>query len=114
MAGLKWHGDAVIRLIEAAGSRGVDEGIDIIGDLSQERVLVQTGDLKRSRRTVRQGLQAAVGYTDSKAVGAHENLAVTPDRKKNPQARPKFLESAANDSHGKVRDAVADNIRKVL
>jgi hypothetical protein len=114
MAGLTWHGDAITKLIEAAGQRGVDEGIDIIGDLSQERVLVQTGALKRSRRTVRRGLTAAVGYTDSKAVGAHENLAVTPNRRKNPNARPKFLESAANDSRGKVRDAIADNIRKVL
>jgi hypothetical protein len=111
MAGLTWRGDAVNRLIEAAGQRGVDEGIDIIGDLSQERVLVQTGELKRSRKTVRRGLTAAVGYTDSKAVGAHENLAVTP---KKPGTRPKFLETAAIDSRGKVLDAIADQLRRAL
>jgi hypothetical protein len=108
---LVWHGEAVLALIEAAGARGVDEGIDIIGDLSQERVLVETGALKRSRRTVRQGLQAAVGYTDSKAVGAHENLTATP---KHPGTRPKFLESAATDSRDDVVRAIADQLRKAL
>jgi len=111
MAGLKWHGAAVNQLIEAAGQRGVDDGIDIIGDLSQDRVLVQTGELRRSRRTVRRGTQAAVGYTDSKAVGAHENLAVTPRK---PGTRPKFLESAANDSRAAVTKAIADELRKAL
>lgn len=112
MAGrLDWHGDAVLTLIDAAGARGVDAGIDIIGDLSQERVLVDTGKLKRSRRTVRRGLQAAVGYTDSKAAAAHENLAVTPKR---PGTRAKFLESAATDSRDDVLRAVADQLRKAL
>jgi hypothetical protein len=114
VAGLRWHGDAVNRLIEAAGSRGVDDAIDVIGDESQNRVLVQTGALKRSRRTTRQGLRAAVGYTDSKAVGAHENMAVRPNRRKNPNAQAKFLESAARDKQADAVEAIAAALRKAL
>jgi hypothetical protein len=114
MAGLRWHGAAVNQLIEAAGQRGVDDAIDLIGDESQERVLVDTGRLKRSRRTRRQGLTAAVGYTDSKAVGAHENLAVTPRRTKNPRAEAKFLENAARVKRDDAVRAIADQLRKVL
>jgi len=110
MAGLEWHGDRVEALIDEAGARGVSDGIDMIAETSQERVLYMTGELSRSNRTEKRGLEAVTGYTDSKAVGAHENLAVTPRRGR----RAKFLESAANDRRDDVRDAIADHIRKVL
>lgn len=110
MAGLDWHGDRVLALIEAAAAKGVGDGIDLIADESQERVLVQTGELKRSNKTIKQGLQAVTGYTDSKAAAAHENLTVTPRNGK----QAKFLESAANDRSADVLAAVAEHIKRVL
>lgn len=107
---LEWHGREILQLIEAAGHRGVVKGIKAIAETSQERVLVQTGELKRSQRRQTKGLQGVVGYTDSKAVGAHENLTVTPRNGK----QAKFLESAAHDRGDDVLALIAEEIRKVL
>lgn len=110
MADLVWHGDRVLAIIEAAAARGVSEGIDMIAETSQDRVLIQTGELKRSQGTSKDGLQGSVYYTDSKAVGAHENLTVTPKRGK----RAKFLESAGTDRGPDAYQAIAEEIRRVL
>lgn len=107
---LDWHGERVLALLEAAAAKGVGDGIDMIAETSQDRVLVQTGELKRSNKTIKQGTQAVTGYTDSKAAAAHENLAVTPRNGK----RAKFLESAAADRREDVVRAIAEHIRKVL
>jgi hypothetical protein len=114
MAGLDWHGDRVLAVIEAAAAQGVSDGIDLIAETAKTRVLVQTGELRRSQRTEKHGLQAVTGFTDSKAVGAHENLAVNVHQNRNPQAQAKFLESAAADRRGDVRDTIADHIRRAL
>lgn len=107
---LEWHGDRVMAALDAAGTRGVSDGIDMIAETSQNRVLVQTGELKRSQGTDKQGLSGSVYYTDSKAVGAHENLTVTPRRGK----QAKFLESAANDRREDIVRAIAEEIRRIL
>jgi hypothetical protein len=110
--GLKWHGAEVRRLIEAAAARGVGEGADIIARTSQDRVPEMTGELKR--KVQKDGTRAVVAYTDSKAAAAHENLTVNYRQHKNPGARAKYLESAAQDKRGDVLDAIADSIRRVL
>jgi hypothetical protein len=112
--GLRWNGDAVQRLIEAAAAKGVGDAADLIADESQRRVPEMTGELKRSQGVHKDGLHAVVHYGDNKAAAAHENLTVNYRRRRNPGARAKFLESAANDKSGEVRDAVADAIRRVL
>jgi hypothetical protein len=114
MAGLVWHGARVNAVLDAAGSAGVRDGIEVIAEESQERVLVQTGDLKNSQRIEARGLAAAVGYTDSKAVPAHENMTITPRRHKNPRAQPKFLEAAATAKRDDAVRAIAEQLRKVL
>jgi N-methylhydantoinase B/oxoprolinase/acetone carboxylase alpha subunit len=114
VAGLKWHGTEVRRLIEEAGHRGIVEGVKEIQKTSQDRVLVQTGELKRSSRRKTEGLKGIVYYTDSKAVGAHENLAVNPKTGRNPNAQAKFLESAASDRRDDIVRTIAEEIRKVL
>lgn len=110
MAGLEWHGDRVLALIEAAAAEGVGDGIDLIADESQNRVPYQTRELMNSQQTRKRGLQAVTGYTDSKAAAAHENLAVNLRHGR----RAKFLESAARDKREDVVRAVAEKIRRVL
>jgi hypothetical protein len=107
---LEWHDDRVMALLNAAGARGVSRGADMIAETSQDRVPVQTGELKRSQQTVAEGLQAVVGYTDSKAVGAHENLAVNLRNGK----EAKFLEKAANERREDIVRAIAEELRRVL
>jgi hypothetical protein len=114
MSGLRWHGDAITKLIEQAAMRGLDDGIDKIGETSQERVPVQTGELKRSGRTSRQGLTVGYYYTDSKAAAAHENLTVNYRTRRQANAQAKFLESAGRDRGPDALRDVADAIRKVL
>lgn len=109
-----WHGDEADALVSAAIVRGVGKGLDAIADTAQERVLEHTGELKRSQRTSQDGDSGAVYYTDSKAVGAHENLAVTPRKNRNPGAQAKFLESALNDRRDDALRAIADELRDVL
>lgn len=109
-----WYGDETNALVDAAVARGLGKGLDMVAETSQDYVLVQTGELKRSQGTSQDGNEGTVYYTDSKAVGAHENLTVTPHRNRNPQARAKFLELAMAERDGDVKDAIADEIRKVL
>lgn len=111
MAGLKWYGPKVMAAINAAGARGVGDGIDMIMETSQDRVPVMTRDLKNSKKTEKNGLQAVGGYTDSKAAAAHENVHGHVYRN---GKVPKFLESAARDRRDDVIDAIAAEIRKVL
>lgn len=105
-----WHGDEIDPLIEAAIGRGITKGLNAISETSQDRVLVQTGELKASHFTSASGMTGSVGYTDSKAVGAHENLTVTPRRGK----QAKFLESALHERGDDAVRAIADEIRDVL
>ena len=108
---LTWNGTAVKRLIEAAGTRGLREGNRQIRQTSQDRVPVQTGDLKGSLRHETSGLTSRITYTDSKAAAAHENLHHRTYRN---GKQSKFLESAARDKRDEVLEAVADSIRKAL
>jgi hypothetical protein len=114
MAGLRWFGPQVTQLIEQAAMRGLDDGIDKISETSQERVPVESGALKRSGRTSRQGLTVGYYYTDPKAAAAHENLTVNYRTRRQAQARAKFLESAGRDRGPDALRDVADAIRKVL
>lgn len=107
---LKWNGAEVRRLVEEAGHKGLVQAAKEVAKTAQERVLVQTGELKRSQRRQTKGLEAVIYYTDSKAVGAHENLTVTPRNGK----QAKFLESAANDRREDIVRAIAEELRKIL
>lgn len=111
---VNWHGDEAVVRVDAAIARGVGKGLDMIAETSQDYVLVQTGELKRSQGTSQDGNSGTVYYTDSKAVGAHENLTVTPHRNRNPQARAKFLELAMAERDGDVKDVIGDEVRRVL
>lgn len=110
MAGLEWHGEEIAALIAAAAAEGLGDALDVVGDASQDKVPVQTGELKRSKFTDQDGLSGAVGYRDSKAAAAHENLTA---RLRNGK-QPKFLESAANENRAEIVRAIAEPIRRLL
>jgi hypothetical protein len=107
---VEWHGELAVEAADAAIARGVSRGLDMIAETSQDRVLVDTGELKNSQNQSQDGNSGTVYYTDSKAVGAHENLTVTPRRGK----RAKFLESALNDRRDDVGRAIGEELRKAL
>lgn len=111
---VEWHGERVEAAVDARISAGVRRGLDAIAETSQDYVLVRTGELKRSQGTDVDGDSGSVYYTDSKAVGAHENLTVTPHRYRNPNARAKFLELALVERKDDALREIADAIRDVL
>ena len=105
-----WYGERAEAAVDAAVARGIPKGLDLIAETSQDYVLVQTGELKRSQGTSSDGDSGTVFYTDSKAVGAHENLTVTPRNGK----RAKFLEIALAERGDEAIDAIADEVRRAL
>ena len=107
---IEWHGERAEAAVDAAVARGIARGLRMIAETSQDYVLVQTGELKRSQGTSQDGDSGSVYYTDSKAVGAHENLTVTPRNNK----RAKFLEIALAERGDDAVDAIRDEVRKVL
>ena len=110
-AHLTWHGEEVTRLIEEAASKGLGDAADKVGETSDQRVPVRTGELERSRKVLKEPLRAVIGYTDSKAAAAHENLHA---RRYRNGRRAKFLESAADDHRQDIERMVAEEIRRVL
>lgn len=107
---LEWHGEECQALILGAAGRGLGDALGIVAESSDDKVPVQTGELKRSRYTDRDGLRGVVGYTDSKAAAAHENLSVNLRNGK----QAKFLESAVLENLARIEAAVAESVRSVL
>lgn len=108
---IEWHGERAEAAADAAVARGIARGLDMIAETSQDYVLVQTAELKRSKGTSQDGDSGSVYYTDSKAVGAHENLK---DRPRTPGTRAKFLEIALAERGDDAVDAIRDEVRKAL
>lgn len=108
---VEWHGDHADTAVDAGIERGVARGLEMIAETSQDRVLVHMSELKRSQKTSHDGDAGTVYYTDSKAVGAHENLTITP---RTPGTSPKFLEQALAERGDEAVDAIGDEIRKQL
>lgn len=110
MAGLKWHGAEIRRLVEEAAHKGLVQAAKEVADEARDRTPVMTGDLVKSQRRETQGLRAVIAYSDNKAAAAHENLAVNYRFGK----QSKFLESAANDKRDDIVRAIADSIRDAI
>lgn len=107
---LEWNGERCEAVIREAAERGLADALDIVSDASQEKVPVMTGELKRSNFTDQDGLRGVVGYKDSKAAAAHENL--TARLRNGKQA--KFLETAAAENRARIEATIADAVRRVL
>ena len=106
---VKWYGDRGIP--DAAISRGVRQSLDDIAEVSQDRVPVQTTELKRSQGTSQDGNSGTVYYTDNKAAVAHENP--RKHRYRNGKSE-KYLESALNDGADDFVANLARELREVL
>lgn len=96
--------------IEAAVRVGLQRGVELIGTASDEKVPVDTGELKASKLTAVSGLEAGVGYSDTKAVAAHEDM----HHRFRGGKESKFLETAMHEKASEAADAVADAVRRAL
>ena len=107
---VQWHGERLAG-VDAAIARGVAKALRDISETSQDRVPVQTSELKNSHGTSQDGSSGTIYYTDNKAAVAHENP--RKHRYRN-NKREKFLESALNEGRDDFVRAVNDEVRKVL
>lgn len=98
-----------VAAIKAGETAGLTAVLDEVLDVSQRLVPVDTGELKRSGRVQVSGNEGAVFYTDSKAVGAHEDL-----RGRNRTGQAKFLEQPLMDAPTAKAERVAAEIRSRL
>ncbi len=80
--------------LSGAIEAGMQAWADAVLDASNQKVPVATGELRDSGSAQADGDSAAVGYSDSKAVPAHEN---TNDHIRNGRSA-KFLELALHET----------------
>lgn len=86
---------------------GLQDAADAILEVAKEGAPVLTGALRDSGNNAVEGNEAAIGFTDPKAVAAHENLH---DRLRNGK-RPKFLELALQENAERAITIVAARVR---
>jgi hypothetical protein len=77
---------------------------------SQRVVPVESGSLRDSGNLAVEGDTAAVGYTNPKAIGAHENLVDRHD----PGKSAKFLERPLLAMRAEFLSAVVDDARRTI
>lgn len=98
---------ALKRELDDAVQRGLDAGIDVIFEASQDLVPVEKGDLKRSGRIVTEGNRRRIVYDDEAAVFVHEDLDA-----QHGDGQAKFLEEPMNRERQRVLRAIAGEIRR--
>lgn len=108
MSDIRFRPGAPVPHLDA--SAGILAGLKIIGADADERVPVDTGSLRDSQVIAVDGNTGGIGYTDPKAVAAHENLAV----QLRDGREPKYLEAAVDANRPAVLAAVAVALRPQL
>jgi hypothetical protein len=94
--------------LTGAITAGLREWAETIAADAAAKAPILTGDLRASVKTDVQGDQAAVGFTDPVAVGAHENM-----QDRHPRGgQAKFLELAVQENQNPA--ALARHIGGVL
>ena len=104
-----WNAGRQLRLNEAV-TDGLTAAAQLVLDAAKDGAPVLSGRLRDSGSFEVDGLTAAVGFADVKAVAAHEN---THDRLRNGK-RAKFLELALADNAGAVGAVLRDSAARVL
>lgn len=94
----------------AAVEDGLRRAAELVLAAAKEGAPVLTGKLRDSGASAVEGLTAAVGFTDSKAVAAHENMH---DRLRNGK-RAKFLELAAQENADAAMKLIGDALLRSL
>lgn len=96
------------RIILAA-ERGVKAAGEHVLEKAKEQTPVDTGDLRDSGRTRRNGTKVRISFTDPIAIIVHEN-----QQAEHTRGNAKFLENAMNSEKDRAAQIVSDEIRKVL
>lgn len=94
--------------LDAAKKRALDEIGYIVLAAADRMVPLDSGDLRSSGRYKVVGDVVGVGYSDPKAVAAHENQRVSYRRSRS----AKFLENAFNSQRPKLARVVKDELGK--
>lgn len=106
---LEWRGPQVIASVEESGAQGAEEAAQRLLQASNQRVPVDSGELRDSGRVTVEGLEASVGYGAPHAVAVHENLEAHHD-----QGQAKFLEAALLEEQRALLEAIAASIKLAL
>lgn len=93
----------------AAVARAVQAGADLLLDLANENVPVDTGALRDSGKAYTNGEVGTVRYFDRKAHLVHERVE---DRHERGEA--KWLENAARNHGDEIAEAIAEKMRNLL
>jgi N-dimethylarginine dimethylaminohydrolase len=96
--------------LEAAIERALEQIGARVLDVSNEDVPVETGRLLRSGKYKVEGSRVGIGYSDPKAVAAHENMQDHLDNGKS----AKFLERALNSVRPSMARIAAAELRRVF
>jgi hypothetical protein len=97
--------------VTVAVARGLQQAGQVILDESAQRVPVDTGELRDSGSVRMAGpRRVAIGYSDSKAVAAHEDM----QSQFQGGREPKFLENAVNSRKREAGQVVAEHVRRAL
>ncbi|NUQ88959.1 MAG: hypothetical protein HOQ43_10905 [Glycomyces artemisiae] len=107
---IRWNGPAITAAAEAAASRGLKKGAELVLQRSNVRVPIQEGTLERSGVASVDGLRAAVSYDTPYAKRQHEDMTLRHDSGRS----AKFLEKALTESGQDVLDLIAAEIRREL
>jgi uncharacterized protein YyaL (SSP411 family) len=107
---LKWNGQQAIKQAERAGEEGLHKAAEAVLEAAQERVPVDTGELRSSGRVqVLDDGEAAVVFTADHAITVHEDLEAF-----HPEGEAKFLERALAAQKKAALDAIAAELRRAL
>lgn len=96
--------------ISAAAAAGLQAGAEVILQAAVDGAPFDTGALAASGSVQVDGAKAAIGFSDPKAVAAHENLH---DHLRNGK-RAKFLELAVAENRDEALRLVAEAIQRAL
>jgi hypothetical protein len=105
-----WQLNIPAAAIRAAASAGLQDFAETVLAEAQGYAPVLTGELRDSGSVQVDGLEAAIGFSDSKASAAHENLTAHLRNGK----KPKFLELAVHEHAPEMERVVGEHVRGVL
>lgn len=112
-----WNGARLAYQLPAAAVEGLNAGVEHLLAKSNEKVPVDTGDLRASGSThpaLISDMTAWVVYSAHYAVIVHEGVGMNFSHVKNPNAQAKFLEAAALQYRREIAEIILARIRREL
>ena len=101
---------AVLRQVEQAAEKALLDAGEHILEQANRTVPIDEGTLRRSGQVSQQGLRVVVSYDTPYAARQHEDTRLRHASGR----RAKWLERTLQEQGGRVRDFVADRIRRAL